>query len=277
MTEWRLIEDGVAAGSWNMAVDEALRRRVIYGTSTPCLRFFCWSPPAVSLGYHQNTCTAVDLSVCREKGISVVRRPTGGQAVLHATELTYSVTAPSRHPDLGGDLLTSYSQIGQGLAAGCRHLGLNVDIRLGQESYRHPPRSGHPYCFQALAPFEIEIDGRKLIGSAQRRDSKTLLQHGSIPLRLDRELLVQLFGHMDEGYQFIDLEEALGYLPSLDVVRSAIRAGFAECFGAMSPLALTAEEQHDAIKLQAELFGSAEWTMNPPVTGQASKIADLIR
>src|SRR2546426_2444691 len=175
--DWRLLVDAPAGGAWNMAVDEVLLDGVAAGTTPPTLRFYEWTPPCLSLGYFQPF-DVVDLDGCRALGVEVVRRPTGGRAILHDRELTYSVALPA--PLLGHDagILPSYRRLSLALQAGLRRLGINVGLAPESET---PTRAVHgPACFDRPSAHEILLQGRKAGGSAQVRRAGALLHHGSI-------------------------------------------------------------------------------------------------
>jgi lipoyl(octanoyl) transferase len=163
-----------------MWFDEMLVQRLIEGRGGPAVRLYHWTPWAISIGHHQNL-SDLNLPLCREHGIDVVRRPTGGRAILHAEELTYSVVMPA--PKKG--VLAVYNEISEALVEGLRRFGVTVTLQKSQpdfgELYKNP--SSIP-CFSSSARYEIEWKGRKLVGSAQRRYAASgrefVLQHGSI-------------------------------------------------------------------------------------------------
>ena len=169
---WRLILDGAAPGPWNMAVDRALLASAIEG-STPTLRFYTWRGPWLSLGYGQPR-DPRRLAACRSAGVGVVRRPTGGRAVLHGGDLTYALAASETLFPAG--LHGSYRLVADALLEAMRSLGVPVQ-RSGPTS--SGPRTSFD-CFARLVPNELCAEGRKLVGSAQRRCAGGVLQHGSL-------------------------------------------------------------------------------------------------
>jgi lipoyl(octanoyl) transferase len=172
MPRWRLFLTGPATGSENMALDEALMSRA-RTTGEWVLRVYSWSPPTLSLGRNQNARLAYDPTTLAAAGVAVVRRPTGGRAVLHDREVTYSVTAPAAR---AGVLQESYNRINRLLLDGLRSLGVAADIA----QVARAPKPDLSPCFEQLSPGELMAAGRKLAGSAQWRDDGALLQHGSI-------------------------------------------------------------------------------------------------
>lgn len=187
---WRLILGGARPGAWNMACDAALLERVGAGDSPPTLRFYAWDPPAVSLGRHQPEPDPEARAALAARGIDVVRRPTGGRAVWHGPpgeELTYAVAAPLGEPPLDAGIGEAYRRIHVALAAGLRALGADVDLAPRAPSRTRP--DSRLACFAARVPHEIGAGGAKLLGSAQRRSRRALLQHGSLPLAGDQSPL----------------------------------------------------------------------------------------
>jgi lipoyl(octanoyl) transferase len=180
MNKWRLLDTGAQPASFNMAIDEALLRLHELGESQPTLRFYSWSPPAVSLGYFQKH-HAIDVAACRQLGIDVVRRLTGGRAVLHANDLTYSVVADSGQ-GIPSSFEAAYRLLCHGLLEGFRLLGFEGE--LGSEE-TECPRSD--ICFVQATVADIVYQGRKFVGSAQTWQGASLLQHGSIVLEPQEE------------------------------------------------------------------------------------------
>ncbi len=262
---WRLIVDGAASGARNMAVDEALAEAVEAGASPPVLRLYRWSPPCLSLGASQPY-EAADAGFCARRGADVVRRPTGGRAVLHQHELTYLVAAPLGGAPLGRELQGAYAAICRALVAGLARLG--VEARLaggvaGQELIR--PTQPIP-CFIGPAPGEIVVGGRKLVGSAMRRlGARSILQHGSILLDWDGELQAGCLGLPGDGElraAVVTLHELLGAVPPGEVLTTALVAGFGEVLGAaLEASSLTPPEAARAAVLQRERYASPRWTV----------------
>ena len=177
---WRFIDTGFADGFFNMALDEALALSVGEGKSPPTLRVYRWKPYAISIGYHQDI-KDINLSRCRQEGIHVVRRPTGGRAILHSEELTYSIVIPRGSEFYREGILETYRVIAEALVRGLRNFGLNVTLERSSPDVHKPLRSsGRSPCFLSVSRYEILLNGKKLVGSAQRRYPDSVLQHGSI-------------------------------------------------------------------------------------------------
>jgi len=177
---WTFIDSGEQTGAFNMALDESLARSLASGDGSPSLRIFRWRPRAISLGYNQPA-EELDAARCAAEGIDIVRRPTGGRAILHADELTYSVVMPAGRKSI----LQVYNEISSALVRGLALYGVEVSLQKSQPDFAEEYRSSSSIpCFASSARYEIEWRGRKLVGSAQRRFSgehgDVVLQHGSI-------------------------------------------------------------------------------------------------
>lgn len=197
MQSWRLIKSPPSDGFTNMAVDEAIFASVAAGKSPPTLRFYTWTPPAVSVGYFQDSFTDIDISACREMGIDVVRRLTGGRAVLHDKELTYSVICPEGDPLFPDNILGTYKVISSCLVRGLNSLGIDASLA---PSVKRRVKKSPSACFTSPSHYEITVSGNKLVGSAQRRGDGAFIQHGSILMEFDRdrlEMVLPASGRLD--------------------------------------------------------------------------------
>ncbi len=264
---WRLLCHDAATGAWNMAVDEAIARAVAQRLAPPTLRFYAWAPPCVSLGRNQPL-QAVDADRCAERGYDIVRRPTGGRAILHTDELTYSVAAATDHPIMQGMVLDAYLRISDGLVAGLRRLGITAEEAPGTN------RAGPDVsaaCFEVPSAYEIVVGKRKLLGSAQSRRSDVVLQHGSLPLTGDLTRLVDCLALPDQDARAelrrsltehaATLEQVAGRNISLAEARAALIAGFASALAVeLSPAELLPEEQAWAEDLLRERYATPDWT-----------------
>lgn len=185
MTVWRLLRTPPADAATNMAVDEALLTRARQSGET-VLRVYEWSPPALSLGRNQRAVGCYTAERAARRGVDVVRRLTGGRAVLHAREITYSVTAPVV---AGASLHESYARINRVLVEALARIGVEANVAVATQAA--PAPSTAP-CFETPTDGELVVGGRKLVGSAQWRDEHALLQHGSILVDDDQSLLADL-------------------------------------------------------------------------------------
>ena len=272
MTEWRLLVDTPRNAEENMAVDEAILEFHTAGRVPPTLRFYGWRPPAVSLGYFQSA-RDVDHDARRRLGAGFVRRRTGGRAVLHDDELTYSVAVRHDLAILPPTLLGSYRAIAEALIGGLGDLGVAAAMALPGAAYgqSRPGKNQSPACFDAPSFYEITAGGRKLIGSAQFRTAEALLQHGSLLLTFDPGTAASLLRFDDPAERercaavlarrATSLTELLGRRPEPETVAKAVAAAFARELGvrfAYCP-GLLPEEAALAERLAREKYGSDDW------------------
>ena len=266
---WRMLSSACQNGATNMATDEAVMLGVAAHRSLPTLRFYGWEPPCVSIGYAQSLCSEIDLDSCRARGYGWVRRPTGGRAVLHADELTYSVIAPLADPRVKGDIVTSYRRISEGLLAGLRLLGCDAV----QAEYQQGTGGddGSAACFEVPSHYEVTARGRKLVGSAQVRRRGVILQHGALPLAGDVGRLADVLAVPDDQraricerlrQRAITLGEALQRSVGFAEVADALARGFAQALALeLLPEELSREEQVDLRRLEA-LYSGEQWTFS---------------
>ena len=263
---WRLIVDGEADGATNMALDQAILEAVVEGASPPTLRFYAWSPPCLSLGRGQPLADA-DRMACRAAGVDIVRRPTGGRAILHTDEITYSVALLQTDPRAEGGIVDSYRRLSEGLLAGLRHMEVQA-----VQAVNRTPESAEvtAVCFETPADYEIAVGGRKLVGSAQWRARGGVLQHGTLPLCGDLTRIVDYLVLSDAErdaqrhrlcLHALTLEEAKGLHISFDTAVQALATGFAQALGlALSPGAPTPRECAQAAELRTKFYASPDWT-----------------
>jgi lipoate-protein ligase A len=213
---WRLLVTPPLSGAENMGIDEVLLRRAAT-TGEAVFRVYAWSSPTLSLGRNQPARGEYDPAALAEHGVSIVRRLTGGRAVLHDREVTYSVTAPD---SFGASLRDAYLRINEILVHGLRSLGVGASI--ATPAGRAPLPSTAP-CFEEPTQGELVLDGRKLVGSAQLREENALLQHGSILVDDDQLLVAALLrSPVLPPPPPATLHQALGRVPALDEVARAL-------------------------------------------------------
>ncbi|MCS7198213.1 MAG: lipoate--protein ligase family protein [Candidatus Bipolaricaulota bacterium] len=251
----RLLDTGTHGAAMNMAIDEAL---LLLCDEKPkvTLRFYGWARPTLSLGYFQSV-HEIDLEECERRGFDWVRRPTGGRAVLHDYELTYSVIAPIEV--LGESIAQSHEKISRALAVGLEKLGLHAEFTQSRASVKEVSAA----CFAVPAAVELTVGGKKVIGSAQVRTKGSLLQHGSIPITIDFDALAAVLKIAQPDLlrkKAAGLAEFLGYEPSLDALKDALRQGFAEFFQVeLQASELSHEEYALAEKLCTEKYATRAW------------------
>jgi lipoyl(octanoyl) transferase len=266
---WRLLNDPPASGAWNMAVDEALLEGVASGRSPATLRFYSWTPACLSLGYFQPF-GIVDVDGCRARGVDVVRRPTGGRAILHDRELTYSLTLPASVLGHEAGIVPSYHRLSLALQAGLRELGVPATLAPAAAT----PAGGDqgPVCFDRPSSHEILLGGRKLVGSAQVRRGGALLQHGSIVIQpqIDKLLACLRLEAPARGPaardRLADAVAGLAEIGDFDPTRvaGAVAAAFGRQFGVgLSPGRLGDGELAAATDLARSKYQSSDWTERP--------------
>ncbi|MCB2209746.1 lipoate--protein ligase family protein [bacterium] len=267
-TTWRIIEHPPARGAWNMAVDEAILESVYSGDTLPTLRLYAWQPACLSLGRTQPFVEA-DMQALKAKGWDIVRRPTGGRAILHTDELTYAVIAPNHEPRVSGGVLESYLRLSHALLQALRLLGLEPEANENAAT----PASGkfNPVCFEVPSNYEITVGGKKLIGSAQARRMEGILQHGALPLMgdLTRIITALQFENEDARVKAKDgllahattVEAVTGKAPSWEDASKAFQEAFSDTLNLdLQPGGLSEAERERAQELMEKKFSQLTWT-----------------
>ena len=266
---WRLLRTPPAQGAWNMAVDETILEFAGRGDVPPTLRLYAWSPACLSLGYAQPI-KDVDLDRLHARGWEIVRRPTGGRAILHTDELTYSVCGQQSEPHLSGSVLESYQRLSLALLEALRLMGINADSAK-KSSLQDSNAKDNPVCFDIPSNYEITVAGKKLIGSAQARRKSSFLQHGTLPLSGDLTRILQVLNYPDEiqrrkaGERLLSrattIEAVLGYRGDWWIASQAFRAAFRSVLKLnLQPMGVTAAEGRRAMELYREKYSNLEWT-----------------
>lgn len=249
--QWRLLRTGFHNAFYNMGLDQAILEQVAAGTVLPTLRFYGWQPAAISIGYFQGMQEEVDLSACRHYGVDTVRRITGGGAVFHQSEVTYSIVLPLDHPLADQNILASYGRLCQGIVKGLANLGVTAEF----------------------APInDIVVGAKKISGNAQTRKLGCILQHGTILLDVDVDLMFTLLKVPSEkarGKAIADVKERVtslshnvGSSVTFEAVSAALEDGFAEALDLSLQLQEpTSAEQGRAEDLARSRFGDDSWNM----------------
>jgi lipoate-protein ligase A len=225
---WLLVPYAEHDGATNMALDEEILNARIAGEVPPVLRVYGFVPPCVTIGLSQKMDPAAEERI-RAEGIDVVRRPTGGRAVLHLNDLTYSFVGTDT--TCGGRFSTSvtesYKQISAGLVAAFAELGVPTEIGATGVAYRHLQD-----CFMATTGSDLHHKGTKLIGSAQVRRRGSILQHGSVPLNQDPALMPRLLGEplKPDAPRHLNLFDLIGREAGIEELQSAFKIGFEKTF-----------------------------------------------
>lgn len=250
LMNFRLLQTGYNTAAFNMALDEVLVNKIAKGESQPCLRFYGWQPAAVSIGYFQSLLAEVDVEKCQELGIDIVRRQTGGGAVFHDDEVTYSMHIPLSLNLVQVKILESYQRICQGIIKGLSPLGIQA---------------------QFVPLNDIIASGKKISGNAQTRKQGLILQHGTILTGVDVDKMFELLKVPDEklkGKLISDVKERVTSVKQLtgqgftfqNIVDTLI-AGFRQEFAEVEFVdsVLSEEEIAQTEKLANEKYGSREW------------------
>jgi len=264
---WRLIISDSQAGSINMAQDAAILAAVEKNEAPPTLRLYRWDPACLSLGYSQPAAD-VDQNRLAEHGWDLVRRPTGGKAILHTDELTYSIIGPKTDPRLEGSLMDSYRRISQALFYALQELGLPVKIHQGKNPLAHH----QPVCFENPSDFEITVGGKKIIGSAQARKKQAILQHGSLPLGGDLTRITKVLRYPSEqdreaaAKTLLEKGQTVAGVLGEDVPWEQAARIFVNSFQEVLNLdlrtsELTPSERQNRDTLLQEKFGNPSWTL----------------
>jgi len=258
---WRLIDSGPCSASYNMALDEAVAQSVRRQDAPPTLRLYGWVRPSLSLGCFQKS-AGLNLAFCRTNGIPVVRRPTGGRAILHGEELTYSFSVRIDQPPFARGLLDSYRNISSAFCLAFKKIGIPVESKVTKEKGRVLTRS--PLCFASSSYGEILMENRKIVGSAQKRWQEGLLQQGSIPYAYDAETMQHVFGIAGSGREHDSMISLRAVMPDIDdtALKKAVVAAFEEVFGISLPASCPSpEESHLAAELQEQKYLQESWNL----------------
>ncbi|HET6871583.1 MAG TPA: biotin/lipoate A/B protein ligase family protein [Sporolactobacillaceae bacterium] len=252
---WAFLDTGVQTPAINMAIDEALLNWHSQGLIPPVIRFYEWQPAGLSVGYFQKVKGKIDIEATKRHGFDIVRRQTGGRAVLHDRELTYSVVVSEKHERMPSSVTDAYRVISQGILKGFHNLGIDAGFALPEGKLG---QTGSAVCFEEPSWYELIVDGKKAAGSAQTRQKGVILQHGSIPIEVDEGTLFDLFIYPNEkvkerarrgfGDKAVAINDVLGRKVSIEEVKTAFKSGFEEGLEVnLEPLTLN-DEQWEHIK-----------------------------
>ncbi|MCP8617366.1 lipoate--protein ligase family protein [Salirhabdus salicampi] len=265
---WYFLDTEYNSPEFNMALDEALLRWHSEGDIPPVLRFYCWSPAALSVGYFQKIDGKIDVNAVKEHGFQLVRRLTGGRAVLHDDELTYSVIVSEKHEKMPNSVTEAYRVISQGILRGFQNLHLDAEFSIPEGKLT---QTGSAVCFDQPSWYELVVAGRKAAGSAQTRQKGVILQHGSIPLEVDEDKLFDLFVYPNErvkskakqafGNKAVAINDISPVKRNMNDLRLAFKRGFEEGLNInFVPFELSSEQLKEVHKLMEEKYGNDDWT-----------------
>ncbi|MFC0523882.1 biotin/lipoate A/B protein ligase family protein [Pontibacillus salicampi] len=264
---WYFIDSGYASPAFNMALDEALLKWHSNGEIPPVLRFYGWEPAALSVGYFQKLKGKIDVESVHNHGFELVRRPTGGRAVLHDKELTYSVIVSENYETMPSTVTEAYRVISQGLLEGFLELGIQAEFSVPEGKLE---QTGSAVCFDEPSWYELIVEGRKAAGSAQTRQKGVILQHGSIPIEVDEVTLFDLFIYPNErvkerarkafGTKAAAINEVAARHIDVDEVKDAFRKGFEKGLDVeFKPFTLSEDQLQEVQKLMNERYLADDW------------------
>lgn len=271
-TAWRFIDSGLNDPAVNMAIDEAMLILHSQGQVPPTVRFYGWDPPTLSIGYFQKVDKEINMEGVERHGLGFVRRMTGGRAVLHDQELTYSVVVSEDYPGMPSSVTEAYRVISLGLLYGFRNIGLDAYFSTPeteeQKAVLTNPRSA--VCFDASSWYELVVEGRKVAGSAQTRQKGVILQHGAILMDVDEEMLFDVIQFPSErvrqrlrenfSKKAVAINQLLSTPVSIDEVKQAFYAGFEQGFNIqLAEDDLTEEEKKLTAELVRTKYGHDDW------------------
>ena len=258
----RFIDTGFNDAFTNMAIDEVL----LVNSKTPILRVYSWNPKAVSIGYNQNIMKEINIDYCKKNNIKIVRRLTGGKAVFHDKEITYSFIVPENNNLIPFEVNEYYKIIAKALVIALKKIGINSEIK------KVPERIATAICFNSSNWYELLVNGEKISGSAQRRMDEKVLQHGSILIDFDYEKNSSIFNSNNKLDSIYNLKRKITTLKKelsnnkiinkniFNDLKEAIKDGFKENFDfEMFDDSLSNNEIKLIEKLKMEKYSTDEW------------------
>jgi lipoate-protein ligase A len=258
---WRFIDTGSCSGRENMAIDEALFRCFNTATSQPVLRLYGWQPPALSLGRFQKVGDDLDLTCCRADDLSIVRRITGGGAIYHADELTYSLVCSSSQIPPVTSVKDSFRVLTSFLLAFYRELGQSANYAVDLEPNLSSLGQRTPLCFAGKESYDILLNGRKIGGNAQRRSRQVIFQHGSIPLKDATGKALSYMKQLPEALSATSLESE-GIELDEGLLKEMLKKQFNLALGVvLKPVGLTSEEKLLYQELLMNKYSSEKWNL----------------
>jgi len=251
MEDWRVLITPQLPGALNMAIDQTIANFVSRGESPNTVRFYDWKPFCLSLGYHQKI-KDVNLYECKKRNIDVAKRPTGGKAVFHATELTYSVIGSSSSKIFRKTISETFQILAEWLLKFLSDFGVEIELAPRLESEMKQKLFRNPSCFSSASDYEITVKGKKLIGSAQRRWSDGFLQHGSFLLDDDYLQVVELLKQPVESRK-----KMLSYLENHTIYLSKLVPNV-PCFDEILKIMIEAWQKHFNVNVSLGKFTNSE-------------------
>ncbi len=270
LERWRIIPFRNSCAYENMAIDEAIFRENQRVGGPPTLRFYGWHPSAVSLGYFQDSGKEVNEEFCRSRGIDIVRRLTGGKAVFHQNDLTYSLVAREDNPLFPAGIIGTYLIISQCIINGLSQIGIEARMETGRRLLDCDDLKS--FCFSVPSQYEILVNGRKICGSAQARSNGSFLQHGSLLLDFDPDMTCSAISrgfiprqdYLDHLERSVTSVNTVARTPiSAEELNKIMRESFKRMLSIdFSDEDLTAEEEILKNKLMKEKYMTDQWNIS---------------
>lgn len=272
MTTWYFLNSGKCSPSFNMALDEALLDWHSEGLIPPVIRFYEWEPATLSIGYFQKAEKDINLEAVRAQGLGFVRRPTGGRAVLHEHELTYSIIVTESYPNMPETVTEAYRVLSEGILQGFQNLGMDAyfSVPATEEQLADLKKPKSAVCFDAPSWYELVVEGKKVAGSAQTRQKGVILQHGAILLDLDEEKLLSVFNFDSEEAKermrkklpekAVSINSLVKEPVSIEQCVEAFRDGFAKTLQIeLKPFTLSEGQLKYVQALQEKKYAHDDW------------------
>lgn len=265
--KWCFLDSGFENAATNMALDECLLNWHSDGKIPPTLRFYGWSKPSLSVGHFQDVDKVIDFNALEKHGCQFVRRLTGGSAVLHDDELTYSLVISEQHPSIPKSVREAYYVLSKGILEGYKNLGIMVDYAMPEKSLE---KDRTAVCFEKPAFYEMVVDGKKISGNAQTRKKGVLLQHGSIPMNMDAQMLFDLFRFPSEevrerkrrtfASKAITINQITNKIHKYNMLKEAFLKGFETGLDlTFNPLQLSESQWKEVHHLAQTKYASESW------------------
>lgn len=266
---WGFIDTKHLDAATNMALDECMINWLKAGDIPPTIRFYGWETPTLSIGKNQRVSRSIDLDALSSYGFEFVRRLTGGSAVLHDDELTYSLVVNEDHPNIPESVTQAYYILAKGVLEGYRALGIDADFAIPKREIR---KERTAVCFEKSAFYEMVVDGKKISGNAQTRQKGILMQHGSIPMSMDEEALFDLFNFRTERMRerqrnsfrdkAISINDITNKKHTYDMLKAAFYEGFQKGLNiTLKPISFTNHQWEEVNLLKREKYSEDEWNL----------------
>lgn len=265
---WYFLDSGECSPELNMAIDEALLNWHSQGKIPPVLRFYTWKPAGLSVGYFQKIKGKIDVDAVKRQGFGIVRRLTGGRAVLHENELTYSVIVSEKHEAMPPTVTEAYRVLSQGLLEGFHNLNIQAEFSIPEGKLQ---QTGSAVCFDQPSWYELIVEGRKAAGSSQTRQKGVILQHGSIPIDIDDTKLFDLFIYPNErvkerarkafGHKAAAIHDVTNQTLTLNDIKQAFHSGFQKGLNInLQPFELSESQLEEVYDILNNKYLNDEWT-----------------